>query len=120
MASLNKVQLIGHLGGDPESRITDNDVTITNFSIATNEQWTDKNTGEKISRTEWHRIVAFNKTADICAEFLNKGSLVYVEGKLKNRSYEKDGHGRYVAVVVARKVLMLDKKTQECEWYLGP
>jgi len=72
MASLNKVQLIGHLGGDPESRRTDNDVTIVNFSIATNEQWTDKLTGKKIEKTEWHRIVAFSRFAEICNEFLEK------------------------------------------------
>jgi single-strand DNA-binding protein len=110
MASLNKVQLIGHLGGDPESRRTDNDVTIVNFSIATNEQWTDKLTGKKIEKTEWHRIVAFSRVAEICNEFLEKGSLVFIEGHLQTRSYEKDDEMRYVTEVVVNKILMLDKK----------
>ncbi len=110
MASLNKVQLIGHLGGDPESRVTDNEVTIVNFSIATNEQWTDKRAGKKIEKTEWHRIVAFGRVAEICSEFLQKGSLVFIEGRLQTRSYEKDDEMRYITEVVVNKILMLDKK----------
>lgn len=113
MASLNKVHIIGHLCADPESRTTDNDVTVTNFSIATNEQWTDKETGEKVEKTEWHKIVALKKVAEICAEFLRKGSQVYIEGKLQTRSYEKEGHVRYVTEIVAKKLLMLDKKEPE-------
>lgn len=110
MASLNKVQLIGHLGGDPESWVADNDATIVNFSIATNEQWTDKHTGKKIEKTEWHRIVAFGRVAEICTEFLVKGSMVYIEGRLQTRSYEKDDEKRYITEVVVNKMLMLDRK----------
>lgn len=98
---INKVILIGHLGKDPEIRYTFNNNPITNFSIATSEVWKDKQTGEQQTKTEWHRIVAFGKLAEIAGEYLRKGSLVYIEGSLQTRKWQdQNGQDRYVTEVI--------------------
>jgi single-strand DNA-binding protein len=107
MAGVNKVVLIGHLGRDPEVRYTADGRAVANFNIATSEEWTDKDTGEKKQRTEWHRIVAWRRLGEICGEYLSKGRQVYVEGKLQTRSWEKDGITRYTTEIVASDVQFL-------------
>lgn len=98
--SLNKVQLIGHLGKDPETRFSSNGDPICNFSVATSESWKDKS-GERQEKTEWHRIVAFGKLAEICGEYLKKGAQVYVEGKLQTRKWtDKNEIERYSTEIV--------------------
>ncbi len=105
--SVNKVILIGRLGANPEIRYTADGQSVANFRIATSGRWTDKN-GNKQERTEWHRIVAFGKLAETCGEYLKKGRLVYIEGRLQNRSYEdKDGIKRFVTEIVAQSMQML-------------
>ncbi len=101
MAGLNKVMLIGNLGRDPEIRYSQQGLAVVNFSIATSEQWTDKNTGERQEKTEWHRIVVFGKQAEVCGKYLSKGSSIYIEGRLQTRSWEKDGQTHYTTEVVA-------------------
>ncbi len=110
MAGVNKVILIGNLGRDPEMRYFADGTAVANFSIATSEEWTDKTTGEKKERTEWHRIVAFRKLGEICGKYLSKGKQVYVEGKLQTRSWEKDGVTRYTTEIVANEMRMLSGK----------
>lgn len=107
MAGINKAILVGRLGRDPEVRYTSDGRAVTNFSIATSDEWKDKDTGEKKERTEWHRIVAFGKLGEICGEYLSKGRQVYVEGKLQTRSWEKDGVTRYTTEIVAGDVQFL-------------
>ena len=107
MAGINKVILIGRLGRDPEVRYTPDGSAVANFSIATSEEWKDKETGEKRERTEWHRIVAWRKLGEICGEYLSKGRQVYIEGKLQTRSWEKDGSTRYTTEIVATDVQFL-------------
>ena len=108
MAGVNKVILVGNLGADPEVRHTTSGSAVTNFRIATSEEWRDKSSGDRQSRTEWHRIVAFGRLAEVCGEFLHKGKQVYVEGRLQTRSWEdKDGNTRYTTEVVAREMQML-------------
>ncbi len=101
MAGVNKVILIGNLGRDPEIRYSQQGVAVVNFPIATSEQWTDKNTGDKQEKTEWHRVVAFGKPAEILEKYLSKGRQVYIEGRLQTRNYEKDGQTHYMTEVVA-------------------
>jgi single-strand DNA-binding protein len=110
MASLNKVMLIGRLGRDPEIRYSQQGSAVVNFSIATSEQWTDKNTGEKQEKTEWHNIKVFGKQAEICEKYLSKGSKIFVEGKLQTRSYEKDGQTHYITEIVALNFQFLGGK----------
>jgi single-strand DNA-binding protein len=110
MAGVNKVILIGNLGKDPEVRYTPDGTAVANFSIATSEEWKDKNTGEKKERTEWHRIVAWRKLGEICGQYLSKGRQVYVEGKLQTRSWEKDGVTRYTTEIIASDVRFLGTK----------
>ena len=100
MAGLNKVMLIGRLGRDPEIRYSQQGTAVVNFSLATSEQWTDKNTGDRQERTEWHRIVSFGKQAEILEKYLSKGSQIYVEGRLQTRNYEKDGQTHYTTEIV--------------------
>ncbi len=108
MPSLNKATIIGHLGKDPETRYLSDGKAVTNFSVATSEQWKDKDSGEKKEKTEWHRITAFGKLAEICAEYLHKGSLVYVEGKLSTRKWtDKDGIDRYTTEITCDTMKML-------------
>lgn len=105
MASINKVILIGNLGRDPEVF-----GTTTKFSVATTSSWKDKNTGEKKEETEWHRVVAFAKLGEICAQYLTKGSQVYIEGRLKTTKWEKDGVERYSTDVIADTMQMLGSR----------
>ena len=110
MASLNKVQLIGRLGQDPECRQV-GDSTVCNFSVATNEYWNDKATGEKKESTEWHRIVVWNKQAELAQAFLKSGSQVYLEGKIQTNEWEKDGEKRYTTEVKVSTIQFLDTKS---------
>jgi single-strand DNA-binding protein len=107
MKSLNKVQLIGHLGKNPEVRYTTNGSAVANFTMATNEAWTGKD-GQKNERAEWHNIVAWGKLGEICGEYLTKGKQVYIEGRLTTRSWEdRDGNKRYTTEVKADNMIML-------------
>ncbi|MBC8199919.1 MAG: single-stranded DNA-binding protein [Desulfobacterales bacterium] len=111
MSGLNKVMLIGRLGSDPELRYTPDGTAVANFSIATSEEWKDKNTGEKKERTEWHRVVAWRRLGEICGEYLAKGKQVYVEGRIQTRSWEdKDGNKRYTTEIVASDIQFLGAK----------
>jgi single-strand DNA-binding protein len=113
MAGINKVILIGRLGRDPEVRYTPDGTAVANFSIATSEEWKDRETGEKKERTEWHRIVAWRKLGEICGEYLSKGRQVYVEGRLQTREWEdQDGKKRWTTEIVARDMQMLGPKEQ--------
>lgn len=109
--SLNKVTLIGNLGKDPELRYTNSGVPVATFSLATNETWKDSD-GNTQERTEWHNIVAWQKLAEICGEWLKKGSKVYIEGRLQTRSWDDKttGQKRYMAEIVANDMIMLDAK----------
>lgn len=97
---INKVILVGTCGQDPDTRYSASGNAVTNVSLATSEQWTDKQSGQKVEKTEWHRVVFFGKLAEIAGEYLRKGSQVYVEGKLQTREWEKDGVKRYTTEVV--------------------
>lgn len=111
--SLNKVELIGHLGQDPETKYLPSGGAVTNISIATSERWKDKNTGQDQERTEWHRVVFFNKLAEIAGEYLRKGSKVYLEGQLRTRKWQdQSGQDRYTTEIVASDLIMLDSKPQ--------
>jgi single-strand DNA-binding protein len=109
--SLNKVQLIGNLGKDPELSYTSSGVAVAKFSIATGERWKDQE-GNMQERTEWHNIVAWRKLAEICGQYLKKGSKVYLEGKLQTRSWDDKNTGvkRYTTEIVADDLIMLDGK----------
>jgi single-strand DNA-binding protein len=107
---LNKVMLIGNLGKDPELRFTQAGLAVASFSIATSEEWTDKNTNEKKEKTEWHRIVAFGKLGEICGKYLTKGRQIYVEGKLQTRSWEQDGVTKYTTEILISDMQMLGAK----------
>ena len=107
MAGVNKVILVGRLGRDPEIRYTPDGTAVANFSIATSEEWKDKNSGEKRERTEWHRIVAWRRLGELCGEYLSKGRQVYVEGKLQTRSWEQDGVTRYMTEIIASDIQFL-------------
>lgn len=111
MAGINKVIIIGRLGNDPEVRYTPSGAAVAKFSVATSEEWKDKNTGEKKERTEWHRITVWGKLGEICGEYLSKGRQVYVEGRLQTSSYDdKDGVKRYSTEIVASDVQFLGSK----------
>ena len=111
MSGINKVILIGNLGKDPEVRYSPDGGAIASLTLATSESWKDKNTGEKVEKTEWHRVVAFKRTAEIMGEYLKKGSKVYIEGKLQTRKWQdKEGKDRYTTEVVARDMQMLDSR----------
>lgn len=109
MGSVNKVILIGNLGRDPEVRHTPSGAAVTNFSIATNEAWNNRD-GQREERTEWHRVVAFGKLAEICGQYLKRGKQVYVEGRLQTRQWEdRDGNKRSTTEVVATNITMLGR-----------
>lgn len=113
MSSVNKVILVGRLGNDPEVRYTATGSAVANISLATSENWKDKQTGEKQERTEWHRIVFFNKLAEIVAQYLRKGSLIYVEGALQTRKWQdQNGQDRYTTEIIARDMEMLSSKSE--------
>lgn len=111
MSGLNKAMIIGRLGKDPEIRYTTGGMAIANFSIATSEEWKDKESNEKKERTEWHRIVAFGKLGEICGEYLSKGKQVYIEGRIQTRSWDdKEGNRKYTTEIVASDMQFLDRK----------
>ena len=108
---INKVILVGNLGNAPEHRVLPSGGGVTNISIATSESWKDKNTGQMQERTEWHRVVFFNRLAEIAAEYLRKGSKVYVEGALRTRKWQdQSGQDRYTTEIVANEMQMLDSR----------
>lgn len=108
---INKVIIVGNLGNEPETKQLPSGGTVTNISVATSESWKDKNTGEKQERTEWHRIVFFNRLAEIAGEYLSKGSKVYVEGALRTRKWQDNqGQDRYTTEIVGSEMQMLDAK----------
>jgi single-strand DNA-binding protein len=105
---INKVILVGNLGKDPETRYMPNGKAVTNFSVATSESWKDKQTGEQREQTEWHNIVMYDRLAEIAAEYLRKGSQVYIEGKLRTRKWQdKEGRDRYTTEINANEMQML-------------
>ncbi len=105
---INKVIIVGNVGGDPETRYMPSGSAVTNLTIATNESWKDKQTGEQKERTEWHRVAMFNRLAEIAAEYLRKGSQVYIEGKLRTRKWQdKSGNDRYTTEIIADEMQML-------------
>lgn len=110
MAGLNKVILIGNLGRDPEIRYSQQGLAVVNFSLATTESWTDRNTGERQDKTEWHRIVVFGKQAETCEKYLSKGKQVYIEGRLQTRSWEKDGQTHYTTEIVVSNFMFLGSR----------
>ncbi len=111
MASVNKVILVGNLGRDPETRYMPNGEAVTNVTIATSDTWTDKTSGEKKEATEWHRVTFYRRLAEVAAEYLKKGSSVYVEGKLRTRKWQdKEGQDRYTTEVIADVMQMLGSR----------
>lgn len=108
---VNKVILVGNMGQDPEMKYMPSGGAVTNISIATSESWKDKNTGQQQERTEWHRVVFFNRLAEIAGEYLRKGSKVYIEGSLRTRKWQgQDGNDRYTTEIVASEMQMLDSR----------
>ena len=108
---VNKVILVGNIGQDPETRFSGSGAAITNVSIATSESWKDKQTGQQQERTEWHRVVFFNRLGEIAGEYLKKGSKVYVEGSLRTRKWQdKSGQDKYTTEIVANEMQMLDSR----------
>jgi single-strand DNA-binding protein len=108
--ALNKVQIIGYLGRDPEIRYAPSGDAVANFSVATTEKWKDKNAQEQKEKTEWHRITVWGRLAEVVGQYLKKGSKVYVEGKLQTRQYDKDGVTHYATEIVMQNMEMLDGK----------
>ena len=109
---INKVIIVGNLGNDPETKYMPSGSAVTNLSVATNESWKDKQTGEQKDRTEWHKVAMFGRLAEISAEYLRKGSQVYIEGKLRTRKWQdKQGNDRYSTEVVADEMQMLGGRT---------
>lgn len=105
---INKAIIVGNLGQDPDTRYMPSGVAVTNLSVATSEQWKDKQTGEQKDRTEWHRVTLFDRLAEVAAEYLRKGSQVYIEGKLQTEKWtDKEGHDRYTTKIIAREMQML-------------
>lgn len=110
---VNRVILIGNLGADPEVRYTQSNSAFCTLSVATSEHWNDKQTGEKREQTEWHRVVAFRRLAEVMGEYLKKGSKVYIEGKLQTRKWQdQNGQDRYTTEIVASEMQMLDSRGQ--------
>lgn len=105
---VNKVILVGNVGADPETRYMPNGNAVTNITLATSETWKDKNTGQQQERTEWHRITFYQRLAEIVAQYVHKGSKLYIEGRLQTRSWEQDGIKRYATDIIANEMQMLD------------
>ena len=113
---INKVILVGNLGQDPETRNMPSGGAVTNISVATSEQWKDKQTGDQKERTEWHKVAFFGRLAEIAAEYLRKGSQVYVEGKLRTRKWQdRDGNDRWTTEVIAEEMQMLGGRSQQSD-----
>ena len=108
---VNKVILVGNIGNEPEVRYTGSGSAVANISLATSESWKDKSTGENVERTEWHRVVFFNRLAEIVNEYVKKGSKLYIEGSLKTRKWQdQNGNDRYTTEIVANEMQMLDSR----------
>jgi single-strand DNA-binding protein len=107
---VNKVILVGNIGKDPETRYLPSGGAVTNVTLATSETWKDKNTGQPQEKTEWHRVVFFNRLAEVVNEYVRKGSKLYIEGSLRTRSWEQDGVTRYATEIVANEMQMLDSR----------
>ena len=107
---VNKVILVGNVGNDPEVRYMPNGNAVANVSVATSDSWKDKNTGDQQERTEWHRVVFFNRLAEIVEQYVKKGTKLYLEGRLQTRSYEQDGIKKYSTEIVANEMQMLDSR----------
>ena len=121
--TINKVILIGNLGSDPEVKTTPQGAQVANFSLATSESWTDKASGEKKEKAEWHRLVLWRRLAEIAGQYLKKGAKIYIEGKLETRSWEdKEGQKRYTTEVIVDKPEMLggDRQQEEYEQPAAP
>ena len=113
-SGINKVILVGNLGKDPDMRYTAGGDAVANLSIATSESWNDNQTGEKKEKTEWHRVVFFRRIAEVCGEYLKKGSSVYIEGSLRTRDWEDDqGNKRYTTEIIGREMQMLGGRRSE-------
>ncbi|MBL3657803.1 single-stranded DNA-binding protein [Fulvivirga sediminis] len=110
MSGVNKVIIVGRLGKDPEVRHLESGASVANFPVATSEYYKDRNTGERREQTEWHNVVLWRGLADISEKYLNKGDMVYIEGKLRTRSWEKDGITRYTTEIVGDNMTMLSPK----------
>ena len=111
MAGINKAIIVGNLGRDPEVRYFQDGTAVANFTVATSRRWKDRASGEQKEQTEWHRIVAFRRLAEICGEYLHKGKQVYIEGRLQTREWEdKDGNRRWTTEIVAQEMQMLGPK----------
>ena len=113
MSGVNKVILVGRLGKDPEVRNLENGATVANFTLATSETYKDKTTGEKKEITDWHNIVLWRGLAEIAQKYLHKGDLVYVEGKIRTRSWEKDGITRYTTEIIGDEMTMLSTRKSD-------
>ncbi|WP_233141469.1 single-stranded DNA-binding protein [Aggregatibacter actinomycetemcomitans] len=114
MAGVNKVIIVGNLGSEPELRTMPNGEAVANISVATSESWTDKNTGERREITEWHRIVFYRRQAEICGEYLHKGSKVYIEGRLRTRKWQdQNGQDRYTTEIQGDILQMLDSRSSD-------
>ncbi len=112
MAGVNKAIIVGNLGADPDMRYMPNGDAVANISVATSDNWTDKQTGEKRERTEWHRVVAFRKLGEIIGQYCRKGSKIYIEGKLQTRKWtDKQGVDRYTTEIIADQMQMLDSRS---------
>jgi single-strand DNA-binding protein len=109
---LNKVQIIGRVGKDPEVRYSTNGDAMANFTVATSERYKDKQTGEAVEKTEWHNVSAFRRLGEIVGEYVKKGSLIYIEGKIQTRKYDKDGVTHYATGIVASEMKMLGGKAE--------
>lgn len=107
MSSLNQVQIIGRLGGDPEVRNLPNGDAVANFTVATSDKWKDKQSGEQKEKTEWHRLVIYGKLAEVAGKYLKKGSQAFFQGKLQTREWEKDGVKRYTTEIIVNQMTML-------------
>ena len=110
--SLNKVQLIGNLGSDPESRYVQSGSAMTNFRIATSKTWTDQQSNQQRERTDWHSVVCWGRLAEIANQYLKKGSQVYIEGELQTRTFDRDGQTQYRTEVNCRELIMLGRTDQ--------
>jgi len=118
--SVNKVTLIGTLGRDPEIRLMPNSNVVANLSLATDESYNDRQTGQKVEQTEWHRVTVYGKLAEIVQQYLKKGARVYFEGKLRTREWEKDGIKRYTTEIIANDMVMLDGRNQAVQGHQPP
>ena len=120
MASVNKVILVGNLGADPEMRSTASGMSVANVTIATSEQWTDKQTNQRQERTEWHKVVFWNRLAEIVGQYLRKGSSIYVEGSLQTKKWQdQSGQDRYTTEIVARSMQMFGSKNDNAGGFAG-